>query len=98
MTNTNAPAVAEICVRLNGLPLAIELAAARCKLFSPDALLTRLGQRLQVLTGERVPARCAAANGSEHDCVELRPADTSRTGPASPPGGICRRLQPRGSL
>ena len=50
MTNTNAPAVAEICVRLDGLPLAIELAAARIRLFPPQALLTRLGQRLPILT------------------------------------------------
>jgi predicted ATPase/class 3 adenylate cyclase len=59
VTNANAPAVAEICVRLDGLPLALELAAARIRLFSPQALLTRLGQRLPLLTSSArdVPAR-----------------------------------------
>jgi predicted ATPase/class 3 adenylate cyclase len=51
LTNENAPAVAEICHRLDGLPLAIELATARIKLFPPQALLGRLGNRLKLLTG-----------------------------------------------
>ena len=59
LTTTNAGVLAEICTRLDGLPLAIELAAARIKLLSPEALLIRLEQRLAVLTqGPRdVPER-----------------------------------------
>jgi predicted ATPase/DNA-binding CsgD family transcriptional regulator len=50
ITTANARAIAEICIRLDGLPLAIELAAARIKLLSPQALLTRLEHRLHLLT------------------------------------------------
>jgi predicted ATPase/class 3 adenylate cyclase len=53
VTNANAPAIAEICVRLDGLPLAIELAAARTAVLGPQALLRRLDQRLKLLTGGR---------------------------------------------
>lgn len=59
VTSENARSIAEICIRLDGLPLAIELAAARVRLFSPEALLTRLSHCLDVLIdGSRdAPAR-----------------------------------------
>ena len=47
----NAGAVGEICARLDGLPLAIELAAVRVKLLEPEAMVALLGRRLQLLTG-----------------------------------------------
>jgi predicted ATPase/class 3 adenylate cyclase len=51
VTNAQAPAIAEVCWRLDGLPLAIELAAARVRLFSPATLLARLRRPLDLLTG-----------------------------------------------
>ncbi len=51
LNRENASAVTEICARLDGLPLAIELAAARVKVLSPSSMRTRLASRLQLLTG-----------------------------------------------
>ena len=75
VTNENAPAVAEICVRLDGLPLAIELAAARIRVLTPQAMLGRLGDRLGLLSaGARdLPARQQTLRGAiawSHDMLE----------------------------
>jgi predicted ATPase/class 3 adenylate cyclase/DNA-binding CsgD family transcriptional regulator len=51
VTNDNAPAVAEICARLDGIPLAIELAAARVRMMSPEGIRTGLDNRFRFLTG-----------------------------------------------
>ncbi|TMD81692.1 MAG: adenylate/guanylate cyclase domain-containing protein [Chloroflexi bacterium] len=74
-TNENAPAIAGICERVDGLPLAIELAAARIKLFSPQALLTRLEKSLSALgSGARdLPSRQQTLRGAiqwSYDMIE----------------------------
>jgi predicted ATPase/class 3 adenylate cyclase len=73
--NANAPAVAEICVRLDGLPLAIELAAARVRVLTPQAILDRLTDRLGLLSGgaRDLPARQQTLRGAiawSHDLLE----------------------------
>jgi predicted ATPase len=75
VTNENAPAVAEICARLDGLPLAIELAAARISILPPAAMLARLQSRLKLLTGgaRDLPARQQTLRGAlmwSHDLLD----------------------------
>jgi DNA-binding CsgD family transcriptional regulator/tetratricopeptide (TPR) repeat protein len=80
VTNANAPAVAEICTRLDGLPLALELAAARIKLFPPHALLARLEQRLALLTrsARDVPERQQTLRKTIQWSYDLLTADEQR--------------------
>ena len=90
LTEDIAPAVIEICQRLDGLPLAIELAAARIKLFPPQALLGRLGNRLSLLTGgaRDLPARQQTLrNTLDWSYSLLREAEQTTV---CPPGRVCR--------
>ncbi|MGH2455953.1 MAG: ATP-binding protein, partial [Candidatus Limnocylindria bacterium] len=72
---SNAPAIAEICARLDGLPLAIELAAARVRVLTPQAIMARLGDRLSLLGGgsRNLPERQQTLRGAidwSHDLLE----------------------------
>ncbi|MBC7879347.1 MAG: tetratricopeptide repeat protein [Anaerolineales bacterium] len=77
LTKDNASAVAEICRRLDGLPLALELAAARVKLLQPQAILTRLDDKLKLLTGgaRDLPARHQTLRNTLEWSYELLNAD-----------------------
>ena len=80
MTAGNAATIVEICIRLDGLPLAIELAAARIKVFTPQALLGRLDRRLQVLTGgaRDLPGRQQTLRHTIEWSYELLPVEDQR--------------------
>ena len=67
LTERNAPAVAQICQRLDGIPLALELAAAWIEALTVDQLAARLDQRLRLLTGGDTPP----ANASRRRRLEL---------------------------
>lgn len=66
LTDANAPAIAAICRRLDGLPLAIELAAARINILTPDQIVARLDHRLALLAGSRrdLPERQRTLRGA----------------------------------
>jgi predicted ATPase len=80
VSNESAPAVAQICQRLDGLPLAIELAAARARLFPPKALLARLDRRLPLLVaGARdLPERQQTLRGAIDWSYDLLDDDEKR--------------------
>lgn len=78
LTEANAPAIVEICRRLDGLPLAIELAASRVKVLPPEAMLDRLRDRLTLSSGGRAdaPARQQTLRGAIEWSEDLLPATT----------------------
>ena len=96
LSESNANAVAELCVRLDGLPLALELAAARLMLLSPGAILDRLARRLEPLRaapGADVPERHRTLRAAIEWSYDLLAAP--RAGPPDEPRRLRRRLHPR---
>jgi len=81
VNNANAPAVAEICARLDGLPLAIELAAARVKLLTPDQILARLESNLGVLatSAQDLPERQRTMRGAIEWSFQLLTPEEQKT-------------------
>jgi class 3 adenylate cyclase len=88
-------AVVEICRRLDGISLAIELAASRMQSMTATEVRDRLGDRFRLLVGSRRGLE-RHPNTAPRGAVVVRPARRSRKVSAEPLLGICRRIRPRG--
>ena len=97
LTSANAGLLAGACIRLEGLPLAIELAAARLKVLTPGELVSRLGSRMEVLAGSArdVPARQRALRSAiawSYDLLDPGERALFRQCRCSPAAGRSRTL------
>ena len=96
LTLDNARAVAEICRRLDGLPLAVELAAARIRLLTPEAILDRLAAPAARAGRRRIGPARASADARGRDRLELRPSRRPGAAPARTACRVRRGLGDRG--
>ena len=95
VTDENAPIVAELCRRLDGIPLAIELAAARVNQSSLETLTGRLDDRLSILGRWRAHGTASAADDARDDRLELRTARRTGAARLRATRGLRRRLHAR---
>ena len=97
LTPENAADIAALCIRLDGLPLAIELAAARSKIFTPQSLLSRLNKQLDILKGgnRSLPARHQTIRQTILWSYDLLKSDEQEF--VLPAIGIRRGIHPRSS-
>ena len=97
LDSRNAESVASICQRLDGLPLAIELAAARLRLFTPAQLLQRLEQSFSLLAGSAVDAPSRQRTLAETVLWSVADSFGGGASTVPPSGGVRQRLHHRGS-
>ena len=96
LTVENAPAVIGICRHLDGIPLAIELAAARVRALSVEDIAARLNDRFRLLTGGNRTGAAAPADAARAHRLELRPPHGEGARPVPATRRVRRRLDDRG--
>jgi len=94
LSEAELPLAIDICQRLDGIPLAIELVAAQIERFGLQGLLVQMEDNFRLLTRGRRSALPRPTDAARHAGLEFRPARALRTDLPAPPGGVSRRLQP----